>query len=185
MGLVDVFYEKKKNFSRFIFFCYIIHQGINLSGGQKQRVSLARAVYFNADIYFLDDPLSAVDAHVGRKLFQNVIGPTGMLREKVSYGVHIALNVYVKCGSNVAMHNDRNEVKFRRNVLPAYTFITLRRFILLITPHQRGEGSKALGEPHSDAWIRSVRSCPKTVAKGKSSRARNQSFLNCATPGQL
>ena len=53
---------------------------------------LFRSVYFNADIYLLDDPLSAVDAHVGRKLFQNVIGPTGMLREKVSYGVLIGFD---------------------------------------------------------------------------------------------
>ncbi|EMP36462.1 Canalicular multispecific organic anion transporter 1 [Chelonia mydas] len=56
--------------------------GINLSGGQKQRVSLARAVYSNADIYLLDDPLSAVDAHVGKHLFDQVLGPDGLLQGK-------------------------------------------------------------------------------------------------------
>ncbi|XP_049667224.1 ATP-binding cassette sub-family C member 2 isoform X3 [Accipiter gentilis] len=57
-------------------------KGINLSGGQKQRVSLARAVYSNADIYVLDDPLSAVDAHVGKYLFEHVLGPKGLLQKK-------------------------------------------------------------------------------------------------------
>ncbi|XP_070609092.1 ATP-binding cassette sub-family C member 2 isoform X2 [Erythrolamprus reginae] len=57
-------------------------KGINLSGGQKQRISLARAVYSNADIYLLDDPLSAVDAHVGRHIFDKVLGPEGLLQNK-------------------------------------------------------------------------------------------------------
>lgn len=59
-------------------------KGINLSGGQKQRVSLARAVYNDADLYFLDDPLSAVDSHVGKHIFEKVIGSSGMLKNKVS-----------------------------------------------------------------------------------------------------
>ena len=60
-----------------------IIQGINLSGGQKQRVSMARAVYQDKDIYLLDDPLSAVDAHVGKHIFEHVIGPEGLLKRKV------------------------------------------------------------------------------------------------------
>uniref|UniRef100_A0A8C8DUL0 Canalicular multispecific organic anion transporter 1 n=1 Tax=Oryzias sinensis TaxID=183150 RepID=A0A8C8DUL0_9TELE len=66
-------------------------KGINLSGGQKQRVSLARAAYSQADIYLLDDPLSAVDSHVGKHLFDKVIGPNGVLKHKtrilVTHGV--------------------------------------------------------------------------------------------------
>uniref|UniRef100_A0A5F9C1S4 Multidrug resistance-associated protein 1 n=1 Tax=Oryctolagus cuniculus TaxID=9986 RepID=A0A5F9C1S4_RABIT len=57
-------------------------KGVNLSGGQKQRVSLARAVYCDADIYLFDDPLSAVDAHVGKHIFESVVGPKGMLKHK-------------------------------------------------------------------------------------------------------
>ncbi|XP_035171284.1 multidrug resistance-associated protein 1-like isoform X3 [Oxyura jamaicensis] len=57
-------------------------RGVNISGGQKQRVSLARAVYSNADLYLLDDPLSAVDVHVGKHLFEKLIGPSGLLKNK-------------------------------------------------------------------------------------------------------
>lgn len=49
-------------------------RGVNLSGGQKQRIQLARALYQNADIYLLDDPFSAVDAHTATNLF-NVTTP--------------------------------------------------------------------------------------------------------------
>ncbi len=66
-------------------------KGINLSGGQKQRVSLARAVYSDADVYLMDDPLSAVDSHVGKHIFEKVIGKDGVLRDKtrvlVTHGI--------------------------------------------------------------------------------------------------
>ncbi|MCI04125.1 ABC transporter C family member 10-like, partial [Trifolium medium] len=48
-------------------------RGVNLSGGQKQRIQLARALYENADIYLLDDPFSAVDAHTAKSLFNEYI----------------------------------------------------------------------------------------------------------------
>ncbi|KAL1650643.1 ATP-binding cassette glutathione S-conjugate transporter ycf1 [Didymella pomorum] len=57
-------------------------RGISLSGGQKARLTLARAVYARADVYLLDDCLSAVDAHVGRHLINNVLGPNGLLAGK-------------------------------------------------------------------------------------------------------
>ncbi|XP_072502792.1 ATP-binding cassette sub-family C member 3 isoform X1 [Notamacropus eugenii] len=67
-------------------------KGINLSGGQRQRVSLARAVYSDADVFLLDDPLSAVDSHVAKHIFDHVIGPNGVLGGKtrilVTHGVN-------------------------------------------------------------------------------------------------
>ena len=51
-------------------------RGVNLSGGQRQRISMARAVYRRADVYLLDDPLSAVDAHVGLRIFESCIAGT-------------------------------------------------------------------------------------------------------------
>ena len=48
-------------------------------------MSLARAVYQDSDIYLLDDPLSAVDSHVGKHIFDKVLGPQGVLKNKVVF----------------------------------------------------------------------------------------------------
>ncbi|KAJ1731894.1 Canalicular multispecific organic anion transporter 2 [Coemansia sp. Benny D160-2] len=58
-------------------------RGINISGGQRARLALARTVYSKADIYVLDDPLSAVDAHVKRVILDNVIMDSGLLGGKI------------------------------------------------------------------------------------------------------
>lgn len=47
-------------------------------------MSLARAVYSGADTYLLDDPLSAVDSHVGKHIFTEVLGSKGLLKNKVT-----------------------------------------------------------------------------------------------------
>ncbi|KAI1777523.1 ABC transporter type 1, transmembrane domain-containing protein [Hypoxylon cercidicola] len=61
---------------------FVGERGISLSGGQKARVALARAVYARADIYLLDDCLSAVDSHVGKHIIENVLGSKGLLSSK-------------------------------------------------------------------------------------------------------
>lgn len=92
-------------------------KGINLSGGQKQRVSLARAVYNDADIYFLDDPLSAVDSHVGKHIFEKVLGPSGILAKKtrllVTHGIIFLPevdNIYVMKGGEVSESGTYSEL---------------------------------------------------------------------------
>nr|XP_020725102.1 multidrug resistance-associated protein 6-like isoform X4 [Odocoileus virginianus texanus] len=68
-------------------------QGMNLSGGQKQRLSLARAVYRKAAVYLLDDPLASLDACVGQHVFNQVIGPDGLLQGTTRILVTHALHV--------------------------------------------------------------------------------------------
>jgi ABC-type bacteriocin/lantibiotic exporter with double-glycine peptidase domain len=53
-------------------------RGVNVSGGQKQRIAIARAIYSNADVIFMDDPLSALDARVGRAVAQSAIKQVSM-----------------------------------------------------------------------------------------------------------
>ncbi|KAJ2631714.1 hypothetical protein H4R22_001792 [Coemansia sp. RSA 1290] len=80
-------------------------KGINLSGGQKARVSLARAVYSRADVYLMDDPLAAVDAHVGKHIFSHVLGPHGLLQSRARI---LATNAtqYLKYTDNILMIQD-------------------------------------------------------------------------------
>ena len=101
-------------------------KGVSLSGGQKARISLARACYARADIYLLDDPLSAVDAHVGRHIFDRVIGPNGMLKNKAR----------VLCTNAVNFLGQTDEV------------IMLRRGIIL----ERGTYSSAMSNTSSELY---------------------------------
>eukprot|EP01129_Flabellula_baltica_P009720 TRINITY_DN4019_c0_g1_i1.p1 TRINITY_DN4019_c0_g1~~TRINITY_DN4019_c0_g1_i1.p1 ORF type:complete len:1462 (+),score=305.81 TRINITY_DN4019_c0_g1_i1:37-4422(+) len=78
-------------------------KGINLSGGQKQRISLARAVYQDSDIYLFDDPLSAVDAHVGKNIFFNCI--QGNLEGKTRILVTHQLQFVKYCDYIVVLKN--------------------------------------------------------------------------------
>uniref|UniRef100_A0A672SZD6 Multidrug resistance-associated protein 5-like n=1 Tax=Sinocyclocheilus grahami TaxID=75366 RepID=A0A672SZD6_SINGR len=78
-------------------------RGANLSGGQRQRISLARALYSNGDIYILDDPLSALDAHVGNHIFNNAIRKH--LRGKTVIFVTHQLQYLVDCDDVIVMRD--------------------------------------------------------------------------------
>jgi len=76
-------------------------KGINISGGQKARISIARAINSNSDIYMFDDPISALDAHVGQKIMKNVI--VDHLRNKTRLLVTHALQYLCFCDRIIVM----------------------------------------------------------------------------------
>nr|KAJ3420365.1 hypothetical protein HK105_005756 [Polyrhizophydium stewartii] len=80
-------------------------KGINLSGGQKARVALARAIARDADIYLLDDPIAALDAHVGKQVFDDAI--CGVLRGKTVFLVTHQLHLLPKVDMVVVLDEGR------------------------------------------------------------------------------
>ncbi|XP_027086286.2 ABC transporter C family member 2 [Coffea arabica] len=78
-------------------------RGVNISGGQKQRVSMARAVYSNSDVCIFDDPLSALDAHVARQVFERCI--KGELRGKTRVLVTNQLHFLSQVDKIILVHD--------------------------------------------------------------------------------
>ena len=81
--------------------------GVNLSGGQKQRVGLARSAYHVSDIVLMDDPLSAVDAHVAKHIFDQLIGPNGWLKGRTRILVTHNLGFLHKVDRILLFHEGR------------------------------------------------------------------------------
>ncbi|XP_067215777.1 probable multidrug resistance-associated protein lethal(2)03659 isoform X1 [Linepithema humile] len=92
-------------------------RGINLSGGQRARINLARAIYKDADIYLLDDPLSAVDSLVSKRLIDECI--CGYLKDKTRILVTHQLQYLQLADQIVVMNNGAIEQKGTFNELQA------------------------------------------------------------------
>ncbi|KAJ5811897.1 ABC transporter integral membrane type 1 [Penicillium riverlandense] len=80
-------------------------RGITVSGGQKQRLNIARAIYFNAELVLMDDPLSAVDAHVGRHIMDKAI--CGLLKDRCRILATHQLHVLNRCDRIIVMDEGR------------------------------------------------------------------------------
>ncbi|KPM08018.1 ABC transporter sub-family C-like protein 7 [Sarcoptes scabiei] len=84
-------------------------KGINLSGGQKQRISIARACYSDSDLFLFDDPLSAVDSHVGKHIFERVLSNEGILQGKTRILLTNALYVLPMVDEIILLKNGHIE----------------------------------------------------------------------------
>ncbi|KAJ2679548.1 Multidrug resistance-associated protein 1 [Coemansia spiralis] len=92
------------------------HRGINLSGGQNARLALARAIYNRADIYILDDILSAVDAHVERHLIEHVLAGNGILANSTRILVTHAEHVLPLGNKVVTMTQGQAQIKDQKPI---------------------------------------------------------------------
>ncbi|XP_023610594.1 canalicular multispecific organic anion transporter 1 [Myotis lucifugus] len=142
-------------------------KGINLSGGQKQRISLARATYQNADIYILDDPLSAVDAHVGKHIFDKVLGPNGLLKSKTRLLVTHSIHFLPQVDEIVVLENGTISEKGSYRALLAKKGLfakNLKTFVKQAGPEGEATVNEDSGEEDDYGLMSSVEEVPQDVA---------------------
>ncbi|XP_044468025.1 ABC transporter C family member 10-like [Mangifera indica] len=140
-------------------------RGVNLSGGQKQRIQLARALYQDADIYLLDDPFSAVDAHTATSLFNEYV--MGALSEKALLLVTHQVD-FLPAFDSVLLMSDGE-------ILQAASYHQLlsssKEFLDLVNAHKETAGSERLAEVSSQKHGTST----KEIRKGYVDKQYNAS----------
>ena len=138
-------------------------RGITLSGGQKQRLNIARAIYFNAQIVLLDDPLSAVDAQIGRHIFSEAI--CGVLKDKCRVLATHQLHVLSQCDRIIWMQHGKIEAIGTYNELlannPEFT-----QMLTITAKHGLEKGDQS-AEPAEKLVEDVVESIPQAVETAK------------------
>jgi ATP-binding cassette, subfamily C (CFTR/MRP), member 1 len=137
-------------------------RGITVSGGQKQRLNIARAIYFNADLVLLDDPLSAVDAHVGRHMMDNAI--CGLLKGKCRILATHQLHVLDRCDRIIWMDEGRIKIIDTFDNLMANSE-DFRQLMKTVSMEEQGEKDK---EEMNDEIEAEKKEQTKSSKRGKS-----------------
>ncbi|KAF2665970.1 ABC multidrug transporter-like protein [Microthyrium microscopicum] len=135
-------------------------RGITVSGGQKQRLNIARAIYFNADIVLMDDPLSAVDAHVGRHIMDNAI--CGLLKGKCRILATHQLHVLNRCDRIIWMDDGHIKTIDTFNNLMA----TSEEFQKLMSSTSQEEKEEEVKEEINDEIEEEKKATTKGAKKG-------------------
>ncbi|GMM27935.1 ATP-binding cassette bilirubin transporter [Martiniozyma asiatica (nom. inval.)] len=123
-------------------------KGISLSGGQKARLSLARSIYSRADVYLFDDVLSAVDAHVGQKIIDEVLGRNGILKSKTRILATNSIKILDEA-SRIYLLEDKRIVE-SGNMKSIMTKASGKLYAI-ITEFGRG-GRDSPDDKHNDNW---------------------------------
>ncbi|GLV37821.1 uncharacterized protein CBL_06477 [Carabus blaptoides fortunei] len=144
-------------------------RGISLSGGQRARVNLARCIYKKADIYIMDDPLSAVDTHVGAQIFEECI--MGFLKNKI--------RILVTHQSQYLQRVDHMIVLEKGRVVAKGTYHELHSSGLNFTQFAEEHSSEKLATP-------SIHDIPTSSSLGYFSEINvRQSFIETRGTGQI
>ncbi|KAK7872348.1 hypothetical protein R5R35_002792 [Gryllus longicercus] len=148
-------------------------KGVSLSGGQRARINLARAVYQSADVYLLDDPLSAVDTHVGKQLFDECI--TSYLGGKTRILVTHQLQYLQNADHIVMFNNGRIETQgsYRELAASGLDFAAL-----LSAGDEDEEEEEEDADPAATPFERAVRMSQRRASRRQAAAQRRASTLS-------
>ncbi|KAL5236136.1 hypothetical protein ACI65C_003546 [Semiaphis heraclei] len=151
-------------------------RGVSLSGGQRARISLARAIYKKADIYLLDDPLSAVDTRVGKHLYEKCI--RNYLKEKTCILVTHQIQYLINVDQIVLMENAKviKEGSYQELQTPGLDFTKLLESSTVTEVSHNNESK--MDKPSNDNMARSISYIRQESALSNTSSTEENKFSN-------